>query len=244
MKTILKQWLKKLPIAFTQNQRYDRQTKAIIRRVCKADSTCIDVGCHKGEVLDVMLQAAPQGIHYGFEPIPVLYQALRKKYQEQKNCTILDLALSNEAGEATFNYVVSNPSYSGLRKRKYDRADEQDTSITVRTARLDEVLPAEQTVDLIKIDVEGGEMLVLEGAQQTLLQKRPIVLFEHGLGASDYYGAGPEQVYAYFESCQYKIYTLKGWLKGEKALKSQDFSEQFFQRVNYFFVACPGQGRN
>ena len=113
MKEAIKQLLKKLPIAFTQNQRYDRQTRAVIQKVCKADSTCVDVGCHKGEVLDVMLQAAPLGKHYGFEPIPFMFQALKAKYQGQQNCEILDVALSNEDGEATFNFLVSNPSYTG-----------------------------------------------------------------------------------------------------------------------------------
>lgn len=239
MKEAIKKLIKKLPIAFTQNQRYDRQTKAVIQKVCKADSTCVDVGCHKGEVLDVMLQAAPQGQHYGFEPIPFMFQALKAKYQGQQNCEILDVALSNQTGEATFNYVVSNPSYSGLRKRKYDREGEEDTTITVRTAKLDEVLPADQKVDLIKIDVEGGEMLVLEGARQTLLQKRPVVLFEHGLGASDYYGAGPEQVFTYFTECGYTISTLKAWLNGEGALDQKNFEQHFFEKLNYFFIAYP-----
>lgn len=239
MKEAIKQLIKKLPIAFTQNQRYDRQTKLVIQRVCKADSNCVDVGCHKGEMLDLMLQAAPIGKHYGFEPIPVMYEALRNKYAEQQNCEILGLALSNKAGEATFNYVVSNPSYSGLQKRKYDREGEQDTTITVRTARMDEVLPVGYRVDLIKIDVEGGEMLVLEGAKETLLQKRPVVLFEHGLGASDYYGAGPAQVYSFFESCNYNINTMQAWLKNGKAFDQAEFERQFFQRLNYFFIAYP-----
>lgn len=240
MKEAIKQLIKKLPIAFTQNQRYDRQTKRVIQRVCKANSTCVDVGCHKGEVLDVMLQAAPQGKHYGFEPIPFLYEGLRNKYQGQQNCEISNLALSNQTGEATFNYVVSNPSYSGLHKRKYDREGEQDTTITVRTAKMDEVLPPDQPVDLIKIDVEGGEMLVLEGAKQTLLQKRPIVLFEHGLGASDYYGAGPVQLFEYFTSCGYVISTLQSWLKGDgETFEQTAFEEQFFQKLNFFFIAYP-----
>jgi FkbM family methyltransferase len=236
MKNAIKQLLKKLPIAFTQNQRYDRQTQAVIKKVCHTDSNCIDVGCHKGEVLDVMLQYAPRGRHFGFEPIPVLFAALQEKYRGSQ-CTILDIALSKEAGEATFNYVVSNPSYSGLQKRKYDRPDEQDTSITVHTAKMDDVLPVDLKVDLIKIDVEGGEMLVLDGARETLIKHRPIVLFEHGLGASDYYGAGPEQVYAYFEGVGYQINTLKGWLNAGPALDKSAFEQQFFQKLNYFFIA-------
>ena len=109
----------------------------------------------------------------------------------------------------------------------------------MRTAKLDEVLPADQQVDLIKIDVEGGEMLVLEGARQTLIQKRPVVLFEHGLGASEFYGAGPDQVFSYFTDCGYTISTLQAWLKGEGGFDQKGFERQFFEKLNYFFIANP-----
>ena len=151
----------------------------------------MDVGCHKGEILDLFLQAAPQGIHFGFEPIPVLFQNLKVKYAGRTNCHLYDLALSNQQGTSSFNYVVSNPSYSGLLKRRYDRPNEEDTLITVRTEKLDDILPPDIRVDVIKIDVEGGELMVLEGAVATLTRCKPIVIFEHGLGASEMYGSTP-----------------------------------------------------
>ncbi len=130
--------IKKLPIAITKNQRYDRQTELIISKVCGKESSCIDVGCHKGEVLDIMLQYAPNGTHFGFEPIPEMYHALCEKYGD--NCEFFDVALSDEVGETTFNHVISNPAYSGIQKRKYDRPEEQDTTITVRKDTLDNLI--------------------------------------------------------------------------------------------------------
>ncbi len=117
---LLKQWIKKIPIAFTQNQRYDRQTFKVIKSVCRQDSNCIDIGCHKGEVMDIFLKYAPSGKHYGFEPIPNLFDFLLEKY-EATSVKVYDYALSNHSGMTSFNYVVSNPSYSGLKKRKYDK---------------------------------------------------------------------------------------------------------------------------
>ena len=72
MKELLKKLLKRLPVAFTKNQQYDRDTNRVLRRVLHPTANCVDVGCHKGEVLALMLQQAPQGQHYGFEPIPAL----------------------------------------------------------------------------------------------------------------------------------------------------------------------------
>jgi FkbM family methyltransferase len=238
LKATIKKILKALPIAFTKNQRYDRLTKQVIRRVCKPESNCIDVGCHKGEILDLFLQNAPNGIHYGFEPIPNLYEGLKARYT-QPNCRILDLALSNQKGTASFNYVVSNPSYSGLLKRKYDRPNEEDTQITVQTDRLDTVLSPDFQVDMMKIDVEGGEWLVLQGATETLTRWKPVVIFEHGLGASEMYGATPEQLFDLFASCGMEINLLDRFLKRSPAFSRAEFSEQFYKQLNYYFVAYP-----
>ena len=236
MKAAIKRFLKSFPIAFTQNQRYDRQTRRVIQRVCKLGSNCVDVGCHKGEILDLFLRYAPQGTHYGFEPIPDLFDVLVKKYAGAK-CRFFNIALSDRPGTSSFNYVVSNPSYSGLLKRNYDHPNEKDTSITVRTERLDDLVPAEAQVDLVKIDVEGGELLVLRGAVQTLTRCKPVVIFEHGLGASELYGATPEQVYDLLEQCGLRVSLLSRFLKNQEPLSKEEFARHFYRKLNYYFVA-------
>ena len=140
-------------------------------------------------------------------------------------------------GTSNFNYVVSNPSYSGLLKRNYDRPNEQDTQITVQTARFDDVWPKDLPLDLMKIDVEGGEQGVLEGALETLTRWKPTVIFEHGLGASEVYGSTPEQVFNLLNSCGLRIFLLENFLNGDGALTAEEFSRQFYERRTYYFVA-------
>lgn len=237
LKTAVKRFLKSLPIAFTQNQRYDRQTRHVISKVCKPGSTCLDVGCHKGEIMDLFLHYAPEGVHWGFEPVPVMYEGLVKKYAGSTRCRILDIALSDKKGTSSFNYVVSNPSYSGLLKRKYDHPNEQDTLITVRTERLDDVLSPDLPVDLIKIDVEGGEILVLRGAVQTLTRCKPVVIFEHGLGASELYGATPEQVFDLFAQCGLRVSLMRRFLNDLPPLTREEFARHYYQKYDYYFIA-------
>jgi FkbM family methyltransferase len=234
----IKTMIKKLPIAFTVNQRYDRQTKKVIEAVCNAGSNCIDVGCHKGEILDIMLKNAPSGNHYAFEPIPLLYENLVKKYA-QRNVLIHRLALSNETGKTSFNYVVSNPAYSGLKKRTYDRPNEKDERIDVDTAKLDDLIPPTLQIDLIKIDVEGAELQVLEGGIKTITRCKPVIIFEHGLGASEFYGSSPEKIFAFFENAGLRVSLMEKWLKGEESFNLESFSDQFYNRKNFVFIACP-----
>lgn len=239
IKSTLKYILKKIPINFTKNQQYDAQTKKVIQIVCSRDSCCIDVGAHKGEVMDIILKYAPNGIHYAFEPIPVMYESLVVKYSGVKHCNVVGIALNNEKGVASFNYVVSNPSYSGLVKRKYDRPDEKDTTIEVETDLLDNVLPDDYKPTLIKIDVEGGELRVLEGAKSIIAKTKPVIIFEHGIGASDMYGATPEQVFTLLADCGLRISTMKRWLKNRPCFTKDEFSRCYSRQEDYYFIAYP-----
>ncbi|MBK8194756.1 MAG: FkbM family methyltransferase [Lewinellaceae bacterium] len=239
MKAAIKRLLKLLPIAFTQNQRYDRQTLQVIRKVCTPGCNCIDVGCHKGEILDQFIKYAPGGTHFGYEPIPRPLHGPREKYAGVPNCHLFDIALSDRAGTSSFNYVVSNPSYSGLVKRTYDHPNEQDTQITVKTERLDALIPADRSIDLIKIDVEGGELLVLKGAVRTLERCKPVVIFEHGLGASELYGATPEQVYDLLDGCGLQVSLMGRFIRTKPRCRGRNFAGTITAKLNYYFIAYP-----
>ena len=237
MKEMLKRLLKLSPIPLSKNHRYDLQTNKILNRCLAPDSNCVDVGCFKGEILDLMLNKSPSGVHYGIEPIPKFYKYLSDKYQAASNCHIVNCAASNHKGTSSFNYVTSNPSYSGLLKRNYDRPNEQDTEITVETCLLDDIIPAELRIDLIKIDVEGAELRVLEGAGRILSDFQPVVIFEHGLGASDIYGNTPGDVFSLFGKYNMKISTLSAYLKNQAPLARAQFETQYRDSINYYFIA-------
>ena len=236
VKEIVKVVIKKIPIAFTKNQKYDRDTKEVIQKICRADSNCIDIGCFKGEILDIFLQYAPNGHHNAFEPIPQMYNALIERYT-QKNVNIHNLALSDRSGVSTFNYVVSNPSYSGLVKRKYDKKNEVDEQITVKTAPLDEVLPNNYKVTLMKIDVEGGEYQVLKGAEQLIKREKPTIVFEHGMAAASFYGTKPDDLYSFLKDCGMVVSTMRRWLDGESALSLADFERCYHDETEYYYIA-------
>jgi FkbM family methyltransferase len=152
-----------------------------------SDSNCIDVGAHEGRVLADMIRIAPNGRHIAYEPLPLLAAKLKKRFP---GVDVRAAALSNFDGASDFVYVRNLPAYSGLKRRTYPSAPDIET-LTVRAERLDDHLPADYIPSLIKIDVEGAEQLVIEGAIETLKRHQPVVLFEHGRGGSDYYGSTP-----------------------------------------------------
>ena len=240
MKERIKNFIKKLPIRFTKNQRYDFYTKKIIRLHCQPDSNCIDAGTHKGEIMDLFLLYAPKGRHYGFEPIPILYNDLVAKYKDKSNCTILPFALSSVKEITGFNYVTTNPAYSGLKKRRYDRP-EKEIEIKVQAEKMDDVIPSDLPVKIIKIDVEGGELGLMQGAVRTLSAYQPLVIFETGMGGSDVYGTTPEQVFEFLSGLSYSIYLLDKFLKNRPSLSKIEFCDQFYKGKNHYFIASAGR---
>ena len=236
LKNILRSTLAFLKLDLTKNLEYDRLTIAILKQVLKEDDNCIDVGCHKGEILEEFIRIAPEGNHFAFEPIPSFYEKLVERFP---TVTIHNIALSNEEGEEQFNYVKNAPAYSGLKQRKYAVKHPEIEKITVQKNRLDAIIPQNTPIRLIKIDVEGGELNVLKGATEILKKQQPIIIFECGLGASDFYGTKPEEVVDLFDKHQYQLYLLKDFLHQKNALSTSEFVAHYNNNSEYYFIAAP-----
>ena len=203
------------------------------------DSNCIDVGCHKGEMYSMYFRYAPQGKHLAFEPLPDYFEFLVKKFGN-RNGNIFKIALSDSHGTSPFNFVKNLPAYSGLKKRNYAVKSPDIEVIDVQTERLDDLLDKNVKVDFIKIDVEGGEFGVLKGAQQTLINWKPNVVFEFGLGASEFYGTKPGDLYDYLiDTCGLRISLMKSWLNHFPVLSREEFIKQYHQKINHYFIAHP-----
>ncbi|MAE08657.1 MAG: methyltransferase FkbM [Bacteroidetes bacterium] len=235
-KNLIRSTLNLLHLDLSKNLEYDRLTKLIMKRVIKPDSNCIDIGCHKGEILDIIIKYAPKGKHYGFEPLPILFDRLIEKFKNR--ATILHYALSDKDGFSTFHHVKNAPAYSGIKKRKYDIDKPEIEEIKVELKKLDDIIPSDLKIDFIKIDVEGGEFGVLKGGIQLLKKFKPIIIFEFGLGASDFYGTNPADMFTLItKELGLQIFLLKSFIKNHKALNLMEFEQCFNDNKEYYFIA-------
>ena len=103
------------------------------------------------------------------------------------NVDVRQLRLSNEDGQGTFVHVLDPDleGYSGL-TGGWVRRDVATNSVMVTTERLDDHLPSGWLPDFVKIDVEGAERLVLEGAPAHLRTAKPTSLLNMvGMAAQD-----------------------------------------------------------
>jgi FkbM family methyltransferase len=217
-----------------------KRVEQVIRRVVNRSSNCVDIGCHLGALLNIMLESAPQGKHIAFEPTPYKAKWLRKKFPE---VDIKELALSDTAGEVTFYLDTQISGVNALLPSKKQNSENLE-KVIVKSERLDNVLNPDKRVDFIKIDVIGAELAVLRGGEKTISRYHPIVLFESGREKLATFNFTTAEVFEFFtQQHSYSIFLLKDFLNNGEPLSLERFDQAHeypFQAFN--FLAIPNQG--
>jgi FkbM family methyltransferase len=157
---------------------------AFVGRFLRSGMTVLDVGAHHGfYTLLASKRVGPQGRVFAFEPSPRERQALLRhvKVNRCKNVTVEGLAIGSEEKDA--NLFVVQGSQTGCNSLRTPASDVPGALIStpVHVVRLDDWLERRGVdgVDFIKLDVEGGEIEVLKGAERLLLRRpRPVILAE------------------------------------------------------------------
>ena len=108
-----------------------------------------------------------------FEPNPYSYELLKLNTKNKKNIYIYNFGLSNKKSiEDFYNYEFNHGGSSIIKNKKNIH-----TKYKAKFNSFDR-LNVKKKIDLIKIDVEGNELKVLKGMEETLKKDFPIVLFE------------------------------------------------------------------
>ncbi|MEI7801606.1 MAG: FkbM family methyltransferase [Bacteroidota bacterium] len=136
--------------------------------------TIIDVGANDGGFIRRFRSVFPEAMIYAYEAMPDPYKRLNIKLQADKRLKTYNVALSNYKGEVDF-YVSSNEGSSSLLQMEEIHkinfpGSAKNTQIKVKCDLLDNFLTEinfESNV-LMKLDVQGAERLVLEGATKTI----------------------------------------------------------------------------
>jgi FkbM family methyltransferase len=189
-----------------RNRRDDENLLLLLAAVLAPDANCIDVGANVGSTLRSMCAVAPAGRHIAYEPLPTLCRQLEAQFPAVE---VRQAALSNHAGEEDFIHVTDLPSRSGLRRP--DHAGERTETVRTTVETLDSALAPDYVPALIKIDVEGAEQQVFEGANATITRHRPLIAFEHDPRWARNYDTTPASLYAYLsEELDLDVFDMDG----------------------------------
>jgi len=146
----------------------------------------IDVGVYRG-VYSYEMSKYAQNVH-AFELNPLIFSTLNKNITKlKKNIKLYNFGLSNQNIETTLRIPIRNAS---IEQENYEEFFEMGRatihsenqfskfkSFLVNVKKLDNI-KFENKVSFIKIDVEGHEKKVIEGAVETINRNKPILLIE------------------------------------------------------------------
>jgi FkbM family methyltransferase len=192
----------------------------MVKHLCQPHRDSIDIGANIGTYLHAMKRHSQQV--YAFEPVPWLAQLLAKKFRQK--IVIENVALSHDTGTALLHIpVIEDKLVTGLSTLSDDPVVKQvpHRDVLVKTRPLDEIYDG--NVGFIKIDVEGHEHSVLQGAQRTIARSLPRVLVE----AEERHEPGSvRRVQAFFNSLDYQGY----FVRQRRLAPIEDFDPERMQR--------------
>jgi len=148
---------------------------AILTELVPRGGLAIDVGANQGLFAYALLGIADRVV--AVEPNPDY--AFFARWMLRGRAEVLELALSDQAGHATFTVPISDKGmvlhYAGSLKQIHSQFPRTKT-YDVEVRRLDDF--GFTDVRFIKADVEGSEREVLDGARATIARDQPVILLE------------------------------------------------------------------
>ena len=205
---------------------------AFLDKSLRTNSCCIDVGAHIGSFTANLRRKCPDGRIIAFEPSPIKCMWLRRRFPTVE---VIEAAVSDRNGVEEFcedlpgricGRLTSVDPIAGVNRHN------------VNVCRLDDSLRDLNRIDLLKLDIEGGELAALRGARGLLKRHRPIILFECG---SEYETTlRRREIFDLLVESDYTIFTPRELLFGKGPLSFDEFRKCGLYPFRAFnFIAKP-----
>lgn len=200
---------------------YEEKVTKIVSSLIRKGDVCLDIGANFGWYTTLFHEKVGiEGEVHAFEPVPKTFIELKRNYElmnAPKNVFINNTALGNQNGEIIVNLFAGLATgHASISQQGRD----DFTSIKCQIITLDSYIETRNInqVNFIKIDIEGAEMMFLQGAERLFKQTvPPIWLMEMALEQTRNFGYLPTDLITFLkERANYEFYAvdeLKGTLK-------------------------------
>ncbi len=159
---------------------YELELATAIAAAVQAGDVCFDCGGWRGFFSGVMALAGA-GKVFAFEPLPTNVAQLRKMLALNPDLpiTLIEAAVTEQSGELEF-VVMPETSMGKLTTSSFQADNQSGQKIRVRAVALDALLAAGEVPppSVMKIDVEGAELMLLRGARNLLVTHKPKLFME------------------------------------------------------------------
>lgn len=205
----------RFPISLPQDKNvwtgtYETHFSSLLANAVKRGDVCFDVGSWRAFFSGVFALAGASKV-YAFEPLPSNVAHIRKvlELNPELPITLFEVAVADRCGETSFS-VLPASSMGKLPTSSFQAAVHGTSEMVVKIVSLDGLIASGEAKlpDVVKIDVEGAEVLVLHGAHKLIREAQPTLFIEvHSLALG-------RECRAFLESLGY---TIKGIESSDRA---------------------------
>jgi FkbM family methyltransferase len=160
----------------------DSRLNLLPEEITGALRTCVDAGAHAGAWTEALLDLfCPQRVVL-LECEPRLVNQLRTKFSARAEVEVVDAALADTSGRATF-YQLRHPASSSLLQPRAEAAREYERNswdvigeVPVKTVTYDEVVSGEAEISILKLDIQGAEHGVISSSRSGIERTKAVLL--------------------------------------------------------------------
>ena len=185
------------------------------RLVIDENTVALDIGCNVGLHTDIMLRIGVERV-FAFEASKTNIEYLNEKYKSETKVKILPIAISNKSCEITFYDSDEENGITSLAKTKDIANSKTIIERQVDCVRLDDIpdIGSLKNISCIKLDIEGADLLALDGGRNVIKQNRPYIILEFAHSMFDYEYQGSkitkETALDLFSELEYVPYNIYG----------------------------------
>ena len=178
----------------------DRLIYEYISDTAPKDMFMLDVGARTGKWCKTFVDAFPEAKFACFEALPEQYEKCKNRFRKNDNVTVHNFVISNHCNEKiTFYKDTDRLGWSGLQKHSYMENFEE---LTLPSKTLDSFSLAPY---FVKLEVEGAELLALQGAIFTLKEAK-VIYFECNEIHTKDYDYGTDQIYNQLKNNNFTVH--------------------------------------
>lgn len=167
--------------------------KEFMDKLSIMEPVIFDVGAHKGETVKHYRTMFPEAKIFCFEPFAANASILRDRFSDDPSIHVFEQAVTDLCGEKSF-YINNMDATNSLlpreknSRRYFSRQADSKTVEKVEAVTIDEIMRQQNidNIDILKFDIQGGELMALQGAEQALQNKAISVIYTEVLFVPHY----------------------------------------------------------
>lgn len=195
---------------------FEPVTTSIILRHLRRGGVFIDVGANIGWFTVIAAQALKDsGMVYSIEANPAILPTLNENISGFQNIQVIEMAVGNRTGSTEF-YMTSDFVNSGIHADPFKQDSGELTEVKIDL--LDNIIPNHDQVSVVKIDVQGDDLNVIEGAKSILSNSNLTLICEWAPAWIKNAGRNPDMLPLYLKELGFHISVIDDWLGVEMSL--------------------------